>query len=85
MKTPMTTQGRNDITYIPTDEDMYDGMADQPQNEVRNDINKHDDEINKLFGPTDKKIKNVMNKKLRKKHKMRQKLEEKNLLDKVGD
>lgn len=64
---------------------------DQPQNNnVQTEENQllkkgYDDEINKIFGPNEKKIKKSLNKKLRKKFKQQQKFEEKKLVSRIAE
>lgn len=45
----------------------------------------YEDEINKIFGPNENKIKRSMNKKLRKKFKQQSKLEEKKLISRIAE
>jgi hypothetical protein len=52
---------------------------------MKNQIQKYEDQVNKILGPVDSKIKKCPNKKLRKKENQRKKQEEKKLLSKVGE
>lgn len=45
----------------------------------------YDDDINKILGPNEKKIKKSMNKKLRKKYKQSKRQEEKVLMNRIGE
>ena len=51
----------------------------------RKELKQYEEDLNKLFGPVEKKNKKAMNAKLKKKHKQQKKFEEKKLLTRIGE